>query len=86
MLGSVADLYDLLNLGRVDPAAIKKILADEKKLAVFGLTGAQRVALKNLKPKNIKPALDTIEKRLYTGRATGTNVCPSFLRPLKTDR
>ena len=75
----MADLYDLLNLGRVDPKAMKKILADRKKHAVFGLTGTQRTALKNLKPENIKPVLDDIEERLCSGRTTGTNVCPSFL-------
>jgi hypothetical protein len=82
----VADLYDLLNLGRVDAAAMKKILADGEKLAVFGLTGAQQTALKNLKAENINPVIDAIEKRLRSGRAAGTNVCPSFLRPLKTGR
>ena len=79
----MADIYDLLNLGRVDPKAMKKILADKKKLAVFGLTGAQRTALKNLKPENIKPVLDDIEERLRSSRAGGTNVCPSFVTHFK---
>ena len=76
----MADLYDLLRLAQADPEAMKKILADKKKYAVFGLTSAQLSAIKKLKANQIKSALLAIDKRISEGPIAGTNACPGASR------
>jgi len=70
------DVFDLLSLARVDTATFKAILADERKVAEFGLTSAQLEAIKKMDPNHLRLIVDAIEERLRVGPVAGTNACP----------
>lgn len=72
----MADLYDLLNLVKADPTAMKRVLADRKRVAEFGLTSAELGALKKMDPEHLRVILESIEERLRVGPVAGTNACP----------
>jgi hypothetical protein len=70
------DLYDLLNVVKADPAAMKKILEDKKQVASYSITSEQLGVLKGMTPEHIKLIVEGIESRLTTGPVAGTNACP----------
>ena len=72
----MADVYDLLSLGKVDPAAMKAVLADKKKVAEFGLSSVELEAIKKMDPEHVRMIVGAIEDRLRFGPVAGTNACP----------
>lgn len=72
----MANIYDLLALGRTDPEILKAVLADEKKVSEFGVTSAQLETLRSMDPEHVRVIMRAIDERLRVGPVAGTNACP----------
>lgn len=71
----MADLIDLICIGRDDPKYLKSVLEDKEKIAGFQLTSAELGVLKRLDPETIRIIMDNLEKKLRLRQIASTQAC-----------
>jgi len=69
------DFIDLIKKGKDDPAYLKSIITDKKKIKNFELTSAELDVLKKLDPESIKVIVENIEKRARLSGLADTRAC-----------